>query len=102
MEQLDRSTKNCFRKRIKDYPVKKEELHKSLLFALQCVNKEMGRQLEHEKVYGFGKAKKNLSLLKREPPTSKQMIEWNEAMAKAQVSEAVRLTDEAFSKVNEM
>ena len=98
---LNRSVANCFTNRLKDIPIKRQELEKSLTFGLQCVDREMQRQGEHERLYGFKKPNTtNLSLLKKNPPTSKQLIEWNEAMAMAQVSEAVRLTDDAFVKVN--
>ena len=99
-EELQRASTNCFHHFMEQNPIKKLELKENLTYGLKCVRKEMDTQKGHENLFGFRQHEKHLSFASRDPPTLRQVLEWNSSMGKAQISEAMRLTDEAFSQVN--
>ena len=85
------------------FRTKKDEVARTLRFARECVEKEKGRKEDFERVSaGTYNVPKGFRLFRRSTQTFHQHAHWNQAMSKAQLTEAVKLTDDAFEKCYEM
>ena len=102
MDKLSKSATSCFAVRIKTTPVKRQEINRSLIYGRQCICEEAKTIKHYDLLFSKGAPEQSVPLLHHDPPTESQKAAWNQAMGKAQIAEAIRLTDEAFAKANSM